>query len=176
MEFTKKTTGTRDLHMHFNKLVNEQTRDDLLDRINALSGCDAGLMFYELLGFMRGRIKQNDLGLEANHSRVVLALEQVEDTVIRYFLEEPAQMIRLTGLLANLNTEICMAFSTTCPDARLRFARGYPQEMEEIANLVDHALDLPRRTARNKRKKGSMQRMQLQNASAKLQGLAKTSP
>jgi hypothetical protein len=176
MEFTKKTTGTRDLHIHFNKLVNEQSRGDLLDRIAALNDTDTGLMFYELLGFMRGRMKQNNLGVEANHTRVVLAMEQVEDTTIRYFLEEPVQMIKLTGLLANLNTEICMAYSTTCPDARQRFDRGYPQEMAEIAALVDHALDLPNRIMRNGRKKGSMQKMQLQSASAKLQGLAKTSP
>lgn len=176
MEFTKKTAGTRDLHMHFNMLVNEQSRGDLLDRIAALNDNDTGLMFYELLGFMRGRIKQNDLGVEANHTRVVLAIEQVEEVTIRYFLEEPAQMIKLTGLLANLNTEICMAYSATCQGARQRFDRGYPQEMGEIAALVDHALDLPNRIMRKSRKKGSMQKMQLQSASTKLQGLAKTSP
>ncbi len=176
MEFKKKKTDARDLRIHFNKLVNEQSRDEMLDRIAAFGNTDSGLMFYDLLGFMHGRIRKNNIAFEANHPRVVLGIEQVENTTIRYFLEEPAQMLKLTGLLENLNTLIWTAYSTTCNDALYRHNRGYPQEMEEVATLVDHALDLPNRTMRNGRRKGSMQNMQLQSASAKLQGLAKTSP
>jgi hypothetical protein len=135
-------TGDRELRDQFNRLVNAQTRDDLLGRIAALQGTESGLMFFDLLGYLRGRIRQDRRYVTAAHPRVILGIEQVETTTIRHLLEEPKQMLVLTGMLASLNTDIWMAQSATCPDALLRHERGYPQEMGEIAAFIDEALDL----------------------------------
>jgi len=149
MGFKKGKRIGRDLREHFNKLVNEQTRDDLLDRIEALHGTDTALMFFDLLGYLHGRLRQNGGYVEAAHPRVILGVEQVEKTTITHFLEEPKQMLMLTGMLASLNTDIWTARSATCPDALLRDERGYPQEMGAIAAFIDKALDLPPRKPRN---------------------------
>ncbi|MBM1281483.1 hypothetical protein JQU41_22440 [Ponticoccus sp. SC6-36] len=131
--------------------MNDQTRDDLIDRIAMLNGTDTGLMFYDLLGFLDGRIRDRKKPVDPMHPRVLLGMEQVEDTTIRRLLEEPKQMLVLTGLLASLNTDIWMARSATCADALLRHERGYPQEMGAIAAFIDEALDLPPRLAQNSR-------------------------
>jgi len=89
--------------------------------------------------------------VEATHPRVLLGVEQVEETTIRHLLEEPKQMLVLTGMLASLNTDIWMARTATCPDALLRHARGYPQEMGAIAAFIDQALDLRPRPVQNGR-------------------------
>ena len=149
MGFSKEKGCKRDLREHFNKLVNEQTRDDLLDRIEALHGTDTALMFFDLLGYLHGQLRQNGGYVEAAHPRVILGVEQVEKTTITHFLEEPKQMLMLTGMLASLNTDIWTARSATCPDALLRHERGYPQEMGAIAAFIDKALDLPPRKPRN---------------------------
>lgn len=142
MGFQKDKGRKRDLREHFNKLVNGQTRDELLDRIAALNGTDTALMFFELLGLLRERIRQGDGYIEAEHPRVILGVEQVEKTTIPELLREPAKMRMLEGMLASLNTDIWLARSATCPDALLRHERGYPQEMGAIAAFIDKALGL----------------------------------
>lgn len=149
MGFSKGRGSKKDLREQFNRLVNDQTRDDLLDRITALYGTEAGLMFHDLLGFLDGRVRDRAKPVEATHPRVLLGVEQVEETTIRHLLEEPKQMLVLTGMLASLNTDIWMARTATCPDALLRHARGYPQEMGEIAAFIDQALDLQKRRPQN---------------------------
>ncbi|MBM1222961.1 hypothetical protein JQU17_22375 [Ponticoccus sp. SC2-23] len=151
MGFSKGRGGRNELREQFNRLVNDQTRDDLIDRIAMLNGTDTGLMFYDLLGFLDGRIRDRKKPVDPMHPRVLLGMEQVEDTTIRRLLEEPKQMLVLTGLLASLNTDIWMARSATCADALLRHERGYPQEMGAIAAFIDEALDLPPRLAQNSR-------------------------
>lgn len=142
MGFQKDKGRKRDLREHFNKLVNGQTRDDLLDRIAALHGTDTALMFFELLGLLRQRISEGDGYIEAAHPRVILGVEQVEKTTIPELLREPAKMRMLEGMLASLNTDIWLARSATCPDALLRHERGYPMEMGKIAGFIDKALGL----------------------------------
>ena len=149
MGFSKGKGGRNELREQFNRLVNNQTRDDLMDRIAMLNGTDTGLMFYDLLGFLDGRIRDRKKPVDPMHPRVLLGMEQVEDTTIRRLLEEPKQMLVLTGLLASLNTDIWMARSATCADALLRHERGYPQEMGAIAAFIDEALDLPKRRPEN---------------------------
>lgn len=149
MGFSKGKGGRNELREQFNRLVNNQTRDDLMDRIAMLNGTDTGLMFYDLLGFLDGRIRDRKKPVDPMHPRVLLGMEQVEDTTIRRLLEEPKQMLVLTGLLASLNTDIWMARSATCADALLRHERGYPQEMGAIATFIDEALDLPKRRPEN---------------------------
>jgi hypothetical protein len=148
MGFSKGRGGKKDLRAQFNRLVNDQTRDDLLDRITALYGTDAGLMFHDLLGLLKTRIRQGDGYVEPAHPRVILGVEQVETTTIPELLREPVKMRVLEGMLASLNTDIWMARTATCPDALLRHERGYPQEMREIAGFIDKALGLRRHTAR----------------------------
>lgn len=149
MGFSKGRGSKKDLREQFNRLVNDQTRDDLIDRITMLNRTDTGLMFYDLLGFLDGRIRDRKKPVEATHPRVLLGIEQVEETTIRHLLEEPKQMLVLTGMLASLNTDIWMASSATCADALLRHERGYPQEMGAIAAFIDQALDLPKRGPQN---------------------------
>jgi hypothetical protein len=151
MGFSKGRGGRNELREQFNRLVNDQTRDDLMDRIAMLNGTDTGLMFYDLIGFLEGRIRDRKKPVDPTHPRVLLGMEQVEDTTIKRLLEEPKQMLVLTGLLASLNTDIWMARSATCADALLRHERGYPQEMGAIAAFIDEALDLPPRLAQNSR-------------------------
>lgn len=157
MGFKKGKRIGHDLRERFNKLVNEQTRDDLLDRIEALHRTDTELMFFDLLGYLSGRIRKNRSYVEAAHPRVILGVEQVEKTTITHFLEEPKQMLMLTGMLASLNTDIWTARSATCPEALLRHERGYPEEMGAIAAFIDKALDLPARNPRNRAGKGAPQ-------------------
>lgn len=142
MGFSKDKGIRRDLREHFNKLVHHQTRDDLLARVEALRGTATGLMFSDLLTFLHGRISERKQGAEATHPHVILGVEQVEETTIRRFLDEPRDMMALTGMLASLNTDIWTARSATCPDALLRYERGYPEEMGAIAAFIDEALDL----------------------------------
>ena len=149
MGFQKDKGRKRDLREHFNKLVNEQTRGDLLDRIEALNGTDTALMFFDLLALLRERIRRGEGYIEAAHPRVIVGVEQVEKTTIPELLREPAKMRMLEGMLASLNTDIWTARSATCPDALLRHERGYPQEMGAIAAFIDKALDLPARKPRN---------------------------
>lgn len=149
MGFSKAKGGKKDLREQFNRLVNDQTRDDLIDRITALYGTEAGLMFHDLLGFLDGRVRERAKPVDAAHPRVLLGMEQVEETTIRHLLEEPKQMLVLTGMLASLNTDIWMAQSATCPDVLLRDERGYPQEMGAIAAFIDQALDLPQHRPQN---------------------------
>lgn len=148
MGFSKDKGRKRDLREHFNKLVNGQTRDELLDRIAALNGTDTALMFFDLLGLLRQRIREGDGYIEAAHPRVILGVEQVEKTTIPELLREPAKMRMLEGMLASLNTDIWLARSATCPDALLRHERGYPQEMGAIAAFIDKALGLKPHAAR----------------------------
>ena len=142
MGFSKDKGRKSDLREHFNKLVNGQTRDDLLDRITALNGTETAQMFYELLGLLRERIRQGGGYVDSAHPRVILGVEQVEKTTIPELLREPAQMRMLEGMLASLNTDIWLARCATCPDALLRHERGYPQEMGAIAAFIDKALGL----------------------------------
>lgn len=151
MGFSKGKEGEKDLREQFNRLVNDQTRDDLMDRIAMLNRTDTGLMFHDLLGFLDSRVRDRAKIVETTHPRVLLGVEQVEETTIRHLLEEPKQMLVLTGMLASLNTDIWMARSATCADALLRHERGYPQEMGAIATFIDEALDLPPRLAQNSR-------------------------
>ena len=149
MGFSKGRRDRTELREQFNRLVNDQTRDGMMDRIAMLNGTDTGLMFYDLLGFLDGRIRDRKKPVDPMHPRVLLGMEQVEDTTIRRLLEEPKQMLVLMGLLASLNTDIWMARSATCADALLRHERGYPQEMGAIAAFIDEALDLPKRRPEN---------------------------
>lgn len=149
MGFKEEKRIGRELREHFNKLVNEQTRGDLLDRIEALHGTDTELMFCDLLGYLHGRIKQNRSYVEAAHPRVILGVEQVEETTIRHFLEKPHKMLMLAGMLSSLNTDIWIVRSATCQDALLNHERGYPQEMGAIAAFIENALDLPPQKLRN---------------------------
>ena len=151
MGFSKGRRDRTELREQFNRLVNDQTRDGMMDRIAMLNGTDTGLMFYDLIGFLEGRIRDRKKPVDPTHPRVLLGMEQVEDTTIKRLLEEPKQMLVLTGLLASLNTDIWMARSATCADALLRHERGYPQEMGAIAAFIDEALDLPPRLAQNSR-------------------------
>jgi len=148
MGFKKGKRLGQDLREHFNKLVNDQTRDDLLERIEGLKGTETALMFRDLLGFLHRRIRQGGGYVEAAHPRVILGVEQVEKTTIPELLREPAQMRMLEGMLASLNTDIWMARSATCPDALLNHERGYPQEMGAIAAFIDKALGLRPQSAR----------------------------
>lgn len=148
MGFSKDKGRKSDLREHFNKLVNGQTRDELLDRIAALNGTETALMFLDLLGLLRQRISAGDGYIEAAHPRVILGVEQVEKTTIPELLREPAKMRMLEGMLASLNTDIWLARSATCPDALLRHERGYPQEMGAIAGFIDKALGLKLHAAR----------------------------
>lgn len=99
-------TGARELRDQFNRLVNAQTRDDLLSQIAALQDTESGLMFFDLLGYLRGRIRQDRRYVTAAHPRVILGIQQVDTTTNRHLLEEPKQMLVLTGMLASLNTDI----------------------------------------------------------------------
>jgi len=75
MGFSKDKGRKSDLREHFNKLVNGQTRDDLLDRITALNGTETAQMFYELLGLLRERIRQGGGYVDSAHPRVILGVE-----------------------------------------------------------------------------------------------------
>jgi hypothetical protein len=151
MGFSKDKGRKRDLREHFNKLVNGQTRDELLDRIAALNGTETALMFLDLLRLLRQRIREGDGYIEAAHPRVILGVEQVEKTTIPELLREPAKMRMLEGMLASLNTDIWLARSATCADALLRHERGYPQQMGAIAAFIDKALGLKPHAARPER-------------------------
>lgn len=148
MGFSKGRGSKKELREQFNRLVNDQTRDDLLDRITALYGTEAGLMFHDLLVLLKERIRQGDGYVEPAHPRVILGVEQVEKTTIPELLREPVKMRVLEGMLASLNTDIWMAHTATSPDALLRQARGYPQEMGAIAAFIDKALGLKPLSAR----------------------------
>lgn len=100
------------------------------------------------MGFLQARITPSSGEIKPAHARVILGVEQVKQTTIHYFLREPSQMDMLAGMLASLNTDIWMARSTTCPDALLRYERGYPEEMSAIAAFIDKALGLGNRRAR----------------------------
>ena len=148
MVFSKERRRGRDLRKQFNRLVNDQTRDDLLDRIAELGTTETGQMFFDLVELLKARISPSDGEIETTHARVILGIEQVEQTTIPYLVREPAQMHVLAGMLASLNTDIWMARSATCRDALLRHERGYPQEMGAIAAFIDKALGLGKRRAR----------------------------
>jgi hypothetical protein len=148
MVFSKERRRGRDLREQFNRLVNDQTRDDLLDRIAELGTTETGQMFFDLMAFLKVRISPSNGEIETTHARVILGIEQVERTTIPYLVREPAQMHVLAGMLASLNTDIWMARSSTCRDALLRHERGYPQEVGAIAAFIDKALGLDKRRAR----------------------------
>ena len=148
MGFSKDKGSRRDLRKQFNRLVNDQTRDDLLERIASLGATETGQMFFDLISFLQARIAPSSGEIKPAHARVILGVEQVEQTTIPYLVREPAQMHVLAGMLASLNTDIWMARSATCPDALLRHERGYPQEMGAIAAFIDKALGLGNRRAR----------------------------
>jgi len=145
--FSKNKGTGRDLREHFNKLVYEQTRDDLLARLEVSQGTATGLMFGELLSFLHGRISERKTGAEAAQPHVILSVEQMEMPTIPRLLREPEDMRVLEGMLASLNTDIWTASTATCPVALLRHERGYPEEMGAIAAFIDEALDLPPRAA-----------------------------
>jgi len=146
--FSKEMRRGRDLREQFNRLVNDQTRDDLLDRIAELDTTEAGQMFFDLMEVLKARISPSNGEIKTTYARVILGIEQVERTTIPYLVREPAQMHVLAGMLASLNTDIWMARSATCPDALLRHERGYPQEMGTIAAFIDKALGLGKRRVR----------------------------
>lgn len=148
MGFRKDRGRKSDLREQFNKLVNDQTRDDLLDRIAALNGTETEQMFFELLGLLRNRIRLGDGYVEPAHPRVILGVEQVEKMTIPELVREPAKMRMLEGMLASLNTEIWLTRTATCRDALLRHERGYPQEMGAIAAFIDRALGLQKASTR----------------------------
>ena len=148
MVFSKERRRGRDLREQFNRLVNDQTRDDLLDRIAELHTTETGQMFFDLMELLKARITPSSGEIKPAHARVILGVEQMEHTTIPYLVREPAQMHVLAGMLASLNTDIWMARSATCPDALLRHERGYPQEMGSIAAFIDKALGLDKRRAR----------------------------
>jgi len=133
----KKTTGTVD---SFNQLAYGLKLEDAVSRLGFLVTTDTGLLFYDLLAFMKARIEGNGNHVEPVYAKVLIAVEQVRRTDIPYLLLKPQKVAYLTGLLASLNTDIVCARSAASPVALRALEDGFPVEMGCIAALIDEAI------------------------------------
>lgn len=137
----KKTTGSVDT---FNQLAYGLKLEDAVTRLGFLVTTQTGLLFYDLLAFMRARIEGNGNHVEPVYAKVLIAVEQVRHTNIPYLLLKPQKVAYLTGLLASLNTDIVCARTSTSPVALRALEDGFPVEMGQVASLIDEAVGVRR--------------------------------
>jgi hypothetical protein len=140
------TKGTKTVK-NFNRLAYGLKLEDAVTRLGFLVASDTGLMFYDLLAFMKARIEGNGNHVEPVYAKVLIAIEQVRHTDIPYLLLKPQRVAYLTGLLASLNTDIVCARSTTSPVALRALETGFPVEMGRIAAVIDEAVGARRSTS-----------------------------
>lgn len=140
---TKRNGPTKE----FNHIAYGLKLEDAVARLGFLVTTDTGLMFYDLLAFMRVRIESNGNYVEPVHAKVLIAVEQVRHTDIPYLLLKPQRVAYLTGLLASLNTDIVCARSATSPVALRALETGFPVEMGRIAAVIDEAVGARRSTS-----------------------------
>ena len=141
MSFSKvndsKAAGTVE---NFNRLAYGLKLEDAVTRLGFLVTTETGLLFYDLLAFLKARIEGNGNHVEPVHAKVLIAVEQVRSTDIPYLLLKPQKVIYMTGLLASLNTDIVCARTSTSPVALRALEDGFPVEMGQIAALIDEAV------------------------------------
>jgi hypothetical protein len=125
---------------NFNRIAYGLTPFDAVARLGFLVATETGAMFYDLLSFIRARIEGNGNHVHPTYAKVLIAVEQVHRTDIPYLMFKPRCVEHLTGLLASLNTEIVCARGSTSPIALRVMEAGFPQEMGEIAAVIDDAI------------------------------------
>lgn len=142
MSFNKVNKGscTSNTVDNFNLLAYGLTPFDAVARLGFLVTTETGAMFYDLLSFIKARIEDNGNHVLPVFAKVLIAVEQVHSPDIPYLVLKPHRVEHLAGLLASLNTEIVCARGSTSPIALRAVETGFPQEMGEIAAVIDDAI------------------------------------
>lgn len=143
MRFSKVTAkGAKPTIQHFNFLAHGQSYPDMIARFEALKETDTAAMFHDLLELLRHHVERRENAVSTVHSKVLLGIEQVEKPTIPLLLAIPTKVDMLTGMLADLNTEVVLGRTATSAVALRRHERGYPVEMGKIATFIDETLGL----------------------------------
>lgn len=131
----------------FNHLATRQNYEDVNARLQALMQTEAGMIFFDLISLLHRDIERSGNRISPVHCKVILGIEEVDTPRLPYLRAKPCQLWVLHGMLADLNTEILLAKTTTDTAAIRRFEQGFPKEMAQIAAFMDEALDLRSRSA-----------------------------
>ena len=130
---------------NFNHLAYAQDYCAMMARITALLRTDTGALYFELLTFLGERIERSENRIAPVHAKVLIGAEQVETPTIPILLAKPFKLDYLTGLLADVNTDVTIGRTDTCPAALYIREQGYPVQMNRIATFIDELIGPNRR-------------------------------